>query len=221
MSTAESNSSAAFFDVDRTLIPGAYGERIFIRYLMDNNALTWRDLTRYTISVLAGGDFFRRQAWEGNKAYLKGHRAKTIERLAEICFRDRILPRLSPKGLTVVEDHLRRGHKVFFISASLSYLIKPLQNRLGAHGMQATRLASEDGFLTGEIRGTFLYGPMKAALVLQWIPQWKLDLSRCFAYTDHHSDIPLLEMVGHPVAVNPDKKLRRQALKRGWPVTTF
>lgn len=215
------SETAAFFDVDGTLIPGTYAERIFIRYLMSKRALTWKNLARYSLSVIAGGKLLRRQAWEQNKTYLRGQRARAIQELAQGCFRDRIRSRLSPRALAVVEDHLLRGHRVYLISASLSYLVDPLQRHLGAHGALATQLTEENGRLTGQIKGGFLYGQRKAKLLSQWISRWNIDPGLSFAYSDHHSDIPLLEMVGHPVAVNPDGKLRHHARRRGWPVEIF
>ena len=221
MKMTGTNSIAAFFDVDGTLIRATYGERIFIRYLVDHKVLTCSHLARYVISVLAGDNFLRRVSWEKNKIYLKGQRAEAIRGWAERCFRDRILPRLSPRGLATVEDHLRHGHRVFLISASLRCLVGPLQKHLGAHGTLATQLAEKNGRLTGQVHGDFLYGQRKMELLRQWISRWDVALGHSFAYSDHHSDIPLLEMVGHPVAVNPDEKLRRHAVKRGWPIATF
>jgi HAD superfamily hydrolase (TIGR01490 family) len=212
---------AAFFDVDGTLLPGTFGEGIFIRYLLDHKVLTWKHMARYLVCVLSGGGFFRRLAWERNKMYLKGLEAEVAREWAQRCFRDRVLQRLSNKGLAAVGDHLRRGHSVYLVSASLIDLVEPLQEYLHAHGVLATRLASEAGYLNGNTRGGFVYGQRKVELLHQCASQCNIDLDQSFAYSDHHSDIPLLEMVGHPVAVNPDKKLHRHAVKRGWPVKDF
>lgn len=214
-------SIAAFFDVDGTLLPGAYGEGIFIRYLLEKKVLTWKNLARYVISVLAGGNFLHRLAWERNKNYLKGQRAEEIRGWAERCFRERILSRLSERGLAAVQDHLRQGHRVLLVSASISDLVEPLRQHLDVHGALATRLASRDGCLTGRTHGPFVYGGRKAKLLRRWATRRHMNLRRSYAYSDHHSDIPLLEMVGHPVAVNPDEKLRRHARKCGWPVVAF
>jgi HAD superfamily hydrolase (TIGR01490 family) len=215
------DSPAAFFDVDGTLLPGTFGEGIFIRYLMDHKVLTWKHLARYLISVLSGGDFFRRVAWERNKIYLKGLRAVAVRRWAQRCFSNRILPRLSKRGLAAVKDHLQEGHRVFLVSASLSDLVEPLRKHLDAHGVLATRLASKGGYLIGKSEGDFVYGQRKVELLHQCASQWNIDLEHSFAYSDHSSDIPLLEMVGHPVAVNPDEELLRHAVKHGWPVEMF
>ena len=218
--SAQSNI-AAFFDVDGTLLPGTFGEGIFIRYLLDHKVLTGRHMARYLICVLSGGDFFRRLAWERNKMYLKGLEAEVVQKWAQRCFRDRVIQRLSNKGLAAVGDHLRRGHSVYLVSASLIDLVEPLREYLHAHGVLATRLASEAGYLDGNTRGGFVYGQRKVELLHQCALQCNIDLDRSFAYSDHHSDIPLLKMVGHPVAINPDKKLRRYALKHGWSVKGF
>jgi len=221
LKSSATDSPAAFFDVDGTLLPGTFGEGIFIRYLLDHRVLTWKHLARYIISVLSGGDFFRRVAWERNKIFLQGLGVDVIRKWAQRCFGDRILPRLSKRGLAAVKGHLREGHRVFFVSASLSDLVEPLRKHLQAHGVLATRLASEGGYLIGDTQGDFVYGQRKAELLCQFASMWHIDLDHSFAYSDHHSDIPLLEMVGHPVAVNPDKELLRHAMKRGWPVEMF
>lgn len=215
------DSPAAFFDVDGTLLPGTFGEGIFIRYLVGHRVLTWKHLARYIISVLSGGDFFRRVAWERNKIYLKGLGVDVIRKWAQRCFGDRILPRLSKRGLAAVKGHLRKGHRVFFVSASLIELVEPLRKHLQAHGVLATQLASEGGYLIGDTPGGFVYGQRKAELLCQFASMWHIELDHSFAYSDHHSDIPFLEMVGHPVAVNPDEELLGHARKRGWRVATF
>ena len=87
--------------------------------------------------------------------------------------------------------------------------------------LAATQLASENGSLTGHTMGGFIYGQNKAALLHRWISWWNVDAGSSFSYSDHHSDIPMLEMVGHPVAVNPTRKMRRHATEHGWRVESF
>jgi len=213
--------TAAFFDVDGTLLPGVYAERIFIRYLLDENILTWKNLARYGISVLTGGKPYKRQAWERNKMYLKNLTADQVRDQATKCYRQRISSCLSSKARSRVAEHLANGHRVFLVSASLRWLVEPLGEELGTHGLLATQLASEDGSLTGHTLGGFIYGQNKAALLRRWISWWNVEAIRSFAYSDHHSDIPMLEMVGRPVAVNPSRRMRRHASRRGWKVEAF
>ena len=217
----DAGTTAAFFDVDGTLLPGAYAERIFIRYLMDENILTWKNLARYSISVLTGGNPLKRQAWERNKMYLKNLPADQLRDRARECYRRRISSCLSSKARSRVAEHLGKGHRVFLVSASLRWLVEPLGEELGTHGLLATQLASENGSLTGYTLGGFIYGQNKAALLRRWISWWNVDAGSSFAYSDHHSDIPMLEMVGHPVAVNPSRRMRRHALERSWKVEAF
>jgi HAD superfamily hydrolase (TIGR01490 family) len=213
--------TAAFFDVDGTLLPGAFAEQIFIRFLLDENVLTWKHLARYTLSVLTSGNPFKRQAWERNKMYLKNLPADELREWARKCYHQRISSRLSSKARSRVARHLDNGHRVFLVSASLRWLVESLGENLGAHGLLATRLACQDGSLTGHTLGGFLYGESKAALLRRWISWWNVDASSSFAYSDHHSDIPMLEMVGYPVAVNPSRRMRKHALAHGWQVESF
>jgi HAD superfamily hydrolase (TIGR01490 family) len=116
--------------------------------------------------------------------------------------------------------HQARGEQAVVVSASLADLVEPLAERLGLDAALASRAETRDGVYTGRAE-SFLHGAAKADAVRRFAADREIDLAASSAYTDSRSDIELLEAVGHPYAVNPDRALRRAASARGWPVLRF
>jgi phosphoserine phosphatase len=106
------------------------------------------------------------------------------------------------------------------VSASGTELVDPIGEMLGADDVIASRLEVVDGRYTGEI-DYYAYGKEKARAILRMAEERGYDLAECYAYSDSVTDVPMLEAVGFPHAVNPDKDLRREAAQRGWPVLEF
>lgn len=206
---------AAIFDVDQTLVQG-YTERLFFWHLLSCGLLTPRAALAYLARLAVSPG--KRHC---NKSYLAGQRVEGILHRARECFREQILPRLSPVGLACVREHQAAGHAIVLLTGSLIFLLRPLQELAGAEWLIATELVENGGHFTGEIRGLHPRGPNKAILVQELARRQDLDLSRSYAYGDHLSDLPLLELVGHPVAVNPRPRLRRLAQRRRWPIRHF
>ncbi len=206
---------AAIFDVDRTLV-NTHTERLFFRHLLACGCLSrWEALQYLTRLALHPGRRYH------DKSYLAGLRVDGVLPLAAECFRQRILPRVSPSGLARLAEHRALGHVVVLLTGSLVFLLRPLQELAGAEWLIATELEQTNGCFTGEIKGLHPRGANKAFLVARLARQQDLDLSRSFAYGDHIADIPLLEAVGHPVVVNPSRRLWRLARQRRWPIRHF
>ena len=128
---------------------------------------------------------------------------------------------MRPEARKLLESHHRRGHSTYIVSAAPVEIVEPLAQALGMTGGLGTRAVVEDGVYTGELAGPFCYGPGKVNAIAD-VAHWEgYDLSRCYAYSDSASDLPMLEAVGHPVAVNPDARLGAAAAERGWPVVIF
>ena len=126
-----------------------------------------------------------------------------------------------PEAARLLEQHRHAGRATYIVSASPVELVEPLAKALGMTAGIGTRSAIVDGVYTGELAGPFCYGPGKVEAISE-LARWEgLDLGQCWAYSDSASDLPMLEAVGHPVAVNPDSKLERFAGQRGWPVVVF
>lgn len=205
----------AIFDVDRTLVK-AHTERLFFRHLLDCGFLSRRAALNF-LARLALSPGERHQ----NKSYLAGLRVEGVISLAAECFRQRILPRLSASGLARLEEHRALGHGIVLLTGSLGFLLRPLMELAGVDWLIATEVGENGGRFTGEIKGLHPRGVNKALLMAQLARHQGLDLSRSYAYGDHVADIPLFETVGHPVAVNPHRRLVALARERRWPILYF
>ncbi|HEX5269575.1 MAG TPA: HAD-IB family hydrolase, partial [Gemmataceae bacterium] len=112
----------------------------------------------------------------------------------------------------------RQGHRVVLVTGGLDLVMAPLAQHIGPADVIATHLVERDGVLTGEIDGPPIADERKGELVREYAGKHGIDLAQSFAYTDSHGDLPMLECVGRPAAVNPDRRLRRLAAARGWRV---
>ncbi|MGD9123808.1 MAG: HAD-IB family hydrolase [Desulfarculaceae bacterium] len=215
------NRPAAFFDVDKTLVPGNTMERAFMRFLIRKGYLQTGDLARYLVFLARNLPELNEGLIHRNKYHLKDKDPQEIQRLAGECFESMILPRISPTGRDAVDHHRQAGHMVVLLTGSLQPLAEHLRRELGADMVVAARLGVSDGTLNGTLANSRPYGPEKARLVQQLAYAHKLDLQRSYAYGDHHSDVHVLNCVGYPRAVNPSFTLRLTAKRRGWPILVF
>jgi phosphoserine phosphatase len=132
-----------------------------------------------------------------------------------------LLGKIRPEARRLVDLHRHAGRATYIVSAAPQEIVGPLATSLGMTGGIGTRGKVLDGAYTGELEGPFCYGPGKVDAMRE-LARWDgLDLGQCYAYSDSASDLPMLEAVGHPVAVNPDAKLERHARDHGWPVVIF
>jgi HAD superfamily hydrolase (TIGR01490 family) len=205
----------AIFDVDQTLVQG-YTERLFFRHLVRRGRLSVARALAYLGQVAC-----RPQNRFQDKSYLEGLQEEEVVRLARECYREDIAPRVSPAGLACVLDHQTEGHTIGLLSGSLSLLLQPLQKDLGADWLIATELRRQKGQFTGEITGLHPRGPNKLRLLQEFSRTHGFDLSLAYAYGDHIQDSHLFRAIGHPVAVNPSWRLKRQARKHNWPIRYF
>lgn len=226
--------SAAFFDIDRTLVVGTSLERCFLRLAwrkkvlgpaaLGNNLLFGLQAlgvlpAEKPFPIPAGLPSLTRLRYaflSGNKAYLRGLSLECCRVLAEEAFRREVLPRLSPRGVETLRRHRAEGRRIILFSGTLDFLGEPLRAYLSADRLLAARPEVRDGVLTGRLIEPHPYGEAKRALLLALAAEEGLDLERSYAYADHHTDIPFLACVGHPVAVNPDCRLAREACRRNW-----
>jgi HAD superfamily hydrolase (TIGR01490 family) len=129
-------------------------------------------------------------------------------------------PIIYDEAATLIEQHHLAGRDVVIVSSSGAEVVEPIGQMLGADRVIATRMVAEDGRYTGDIE-YYAYGETKADAIRELAESEGYDLTRCFAYSDSATDLPMLEAVGHPYAVNPDRALRREAIGRDWPVLVF
>lgn len=209
--------SCAIFDLDGTIIDNS-SERVFLKYLLERGELPFGNLSRWLFDFIRMRDF--RQA-KANKVYLKGLDYQHIYDLAQICFTERLVDRISPKVFDLIEFHRAEGRAIIILSGSLELLVRFFHDSLKADLMIGYALEVIEGEITGRCVGLNPYGENKARLVQGLAETHNFDLSESYAYGNHHSDAHKLKRVGYPVAVNPDRKLREIASGSDWQIEQF
>jgi HAD superfamily hydrolase (TIGR01490 family) len=216
--------SAAFFDLDRTLISGSsafvLGIAAWRGKLLPTHQFV-RDAVSALQFALAGADDETSHGVRDRiLGAVSGVRVDDLVALnADIV--PKLMERVRPESMRLIEQHREAGRATYIVSASPIELVEPLAKALGMTAGIGTRSRITDGIYTGDLDGPFCYGPGKVEAIEQLAAEQHLDLERCWAYSDSASDLPMLQAVGHPVAVNPDAKLERVARDRGWPVVAF
>lgn len=224
MTSTSTRDAAAFFDLDRTLIAGAstfaFGWVAWRGRLVSTTELLGDAASALSFRFTGGSDD---QSDMVRDRILEAVRGRHREELTSL--NDDILPRLlnsvRPETRRVVESHHEAGRDTYIVSASPIEIVGPLAAALGMTGAIATESEVENGVYTGRLLSEFCYGAGKVSRVRDLAEQNGYDLRVCYAYSDSQSDIPLLELVGHPVAVNPDGVLRKLARSRNWPIVQF
>jgi putative phosphoserine phosphatase/1-acylglycerol-3-phosphate O-acyltransferase len=221
----------AVFDVDRTLLPGTTAERLFLRYLWEKRELGVREalLTAgFTLRHLRPTPSRIVQSIRRHRPYLRGKDLAEMQQLGADCFARDIRPRLAARGIAAVAAHRAQGHTTVMLSGSLWFLLQPMAEFLGVNHVIATRLAVKAASvpgrgekLTTRLEGPHPYGRAKALLIKRFADEHHLDLAVSYAYADHYTDAEMLALVGHPICVNPDARLRKEAEARGWRVEAF
>jgi len=214
--------TVAFFDFDGTLLAGFSVLFFLYRRYLKGQANSQEILDQ----VLAMGDY----ALSGSNfsalltdfaASLSGVAEAELLELEQEVFRKDLAGRLYPESRALIKAHQDRGHTVVILSSATQYQLGLAAEELGVDQVICSRLEVSDGKLTGRMVGPACYGMEKYAAASDFCRQNAIDLNRSFFYTDGVEDIPLLEAVGRPRPINPDRKLAALALDRGWPVQNF
>jgi HAD superfamily hydrolase (TIGR01490 family) len=217
--------SAAFFDLDKTLIQGSsafqFGRAAYRAGLMGRRQLLADGVANIQFRLRGATDADSVALRERIAGSLKGKRVVDLERLGADVLAG-ILPRVYPQMLALAHEHQDAGRRAFIVTAASQELAEILARVMAFDGAIGSGLSEAiDGVYTGRPTGMFVYGGGKARAIQELAGREGIDLSRSFAYSDSESDLPMLEAVGHPVAVNPDASLARIARERGWDVLRF
>ena len=216
--------AAAFFDLDKTLIEGSsaihFGRAAYRAGMMSRRQLV-RDLwanVRFRLqgSTDEGTEELKRRVLDS----IAGRRVEELARLSPDVLAG-VLPRLYPEMLAEAWSHQDAGRPVYIVTAASQELAEMLAHVVGFDGGIGFRSEVRDGHYTGRAAGPFTYRSGKAEAVRQIAERDGIDLSESYAYSDSESDLPMLRLVGHPVAVNPDDELRRVVREEGWRVIHF
>ncbi len=216
---------AAFFDLDKTIISRSSSlalSRPMYRAGMVSRGQLLRGAYAQMVYLLVGADERKMERLkEGMLALTKGWNRDQIERLVDEVLLDVIDPYVYQEALDLMALHRSEGRRVYIVSSSPEEVVRPLASHFGVSGVIATRAeVGEGGRYTGEL-AFYCYGEGKGEAVREMAEREGIDLSRSYAYTDSVTDLPMLETVGRPVAVNPDRELRKVAEERGWPIRDF
>lgn len=219
-------TAAAFFDVDNTIMQGA---SIFLlaRGLHRREFFTTRDIARaawqqayFKYLGVEDPDHIE-QARSAALKFIAGHEVRELEEIGEEVFDEYMAEKIWPGTRAMAQWHLDRGQRVWLMTAAPVEIARVIARRLGLTGGLGTVAEHVDGVYTGRLVGDLLHGEGKAVAVRALAESEGLDLERCYAYSDSSNDIPMLSLVGHPCAVNPDGHLRSHAKANGWLIRDY
>jgi HAD superfamily hydrolase (TIGR01490 family) len=215
---------AAFFDLDRTIIAKssalAFSRPFFQEGLINRRAVLKSAYAQFMF-LLAGADAEYMDRMRGHIAVLcTGWDVAQVTAIVEETLHDIVDPLVYAEATDLIDEHRGRGDDVVVVSASGTEIVEPIAKMVGATYSVGTRLVAREGRYTGEVE-FYCAGENKAAAARDLALERGYDLTRCHAYSDSITDLPLLEAVGHPTVVNPDRGLRKEALQRGWPILAF
>ncbi|MGW3097808.1 HAD family hydrolase [Streptomyces sp. NPDC001102] len=217
--------TAAFFDLDKTVIAKSstltFGKSFYQGGLINRRAALRTAYAQF-VFLLGGADHDQMERMrEYLSAMCRGWNVQQVREIVAETLHDLIDPIIYDEAASLIEEHHTAGRDVVIVSTSGAEVVEPIGELLGADRVVATRMiVGDDGCYTGEVE-YYAYGPTKAEAVRELALSEGYDLERCYAYSDSATDLPMLQSVGHPHAVNPDRTLRREALARGWPILDF
>jgi HAD superfamily hydrolase (TIGR01490 family) len=211
----------AFFDMDYTTLDASSG-LLYVKYLRQQGRIGRRVLLRIAWWSL----LYKVSAVDVNSAvpkllsYAEHQSASRLMAESYAWFEEMLKQHIAPRAVAQVDFHRQQDHRVVLISASTQFAVQPVADHLHVDFL-CTQLIDRDDELTGEVVDPPCYGAGKVVWAQRYATEHGADLRDAYLYTDSHSDQPLLDAVGHPVAVNPDTRLKRLAQKRGWPIEMF
>ncbi|WP_115685381.1 HAD family hydrolase [Corynebacterium senegalense] len=218
--------AAAFFDIDNTLIQGS-SLVLLAAGLARHRFITLRELLPGLIKQVR----FRLSGTENHDDIASGReqalglvKGKSVAELKELCaeiVEQHMLSKAYQPTIELASMHIAAGQQVWLVSATPVQIGQALAQRLGFTGALGTVAEEEDGRFTGRLVGDILHGPGKKHAVAALAAVQQLDLAQCTAYSDSVNDIPMLSMVGTPVAINPDRSLRAHAERAGWEIREY
>lgn len=218
--------AAAFFDVDNTLMQGA---SIFhlARGLYRRKFFTTADIAKaawqqayFRIAGVEDPEHIA-QARSSALEFIEGHSASELRQIGEEIFDEYMAARVWPGTRAIAAQHLDRGQRVWLVTAAPVEIAAVIADRLGLTGALGTVAEQHEGIYTGRLVGEMLHGSGKAVAVQELAAQQGLDLNQCYAYSDSANDLPMLQTVGHPCVINPDRTLHHVAKERGWRIREY
>jgi HAD superfamily hydrolase (TIGR01490 family) len=216
--------TAAFFDLDKTVIAKsstlAFSKPFFDQGLINRQTVLKSAYAQF-LFLMSGADH---EQMDRMRSYITnmctGWNVEQVKSIVAETLHEIVDPLVFAEAKNLIADHKLCGRDVVVVSASGEEIVAPIAAALGATHAMATRMVVEDGKYTGEV-AFYCYGEGKVEAIRALAEREGYPLEHCYAYSDSITDVPMLDMVGHPAVVNPDRGLRKEAAARGWPVLTF
>jgi HAD superfamily hydrolase (TIGR01490 family) len=216
---------AAFFDLDKTVIAKssliALGPEFHARGMLRRRTLAWGVISQMLFLRFGADEEKLTKIRESVLKITKGWDANEIRELVDETINELIEPLIYDEALELIDHHLSQGDEVWLVSMSPTQVVEPFAKLLGITGAIASRAKiDENGKFTGEME-FFAQGENKAIAIKELAQKRGIDLAESFSYSDSATDIPMLQVVGHAFAVNPDKELTKTAHDNEWPILSF
>jgi len=216
--------TAAFLDLDHTVIAKS-SALAFSKPFMDQGLINRRTVLKSSyaqfLMLLSGADHDQMERMRTHLTNMcTGWNVEQVKAIVNETMHDIVTPLVFAEAAQLIADHKLCGRDVVVVSASGEEIVAPIARALGATHAMATRMVVADGKYTGEI-AFYCYGEGKVQAIRELAAREGYPLEHCYAYSDSITDLPMLQAVGHPSAVNPDRALRKEAIAHGWPVLTF
>ncbi|MGH2694166.1 MAG: HAD family hydrolase [Actinomycetota bacterium] len=215
---------AAFFDLDKTIIarsgPLAFGRSFFKEGLITRSSLLKSMWAQFVFHLMGADETKMERLREEAAKLTQGWEREKVRQVIDEVLEEVVTPLIYSEALGLIHDHRSAGRLVVIVSSSPEEIVEPLARMLHVDRWIATVAKVKEGKYTGELE-FYAYGSEKADAIKEMASDLDIDLEGSFAYSDSITDLPMLETVGNPVAVNPDRELRRLAADKGWPVEAF
>jgi len=223
-STIRPARTAAFFDLDKTVIAKsstlAFSKPFFDQGLINRRTVLKSAYAQF-LFLMSGADH---DQMDRMRSYLTnmctGWDVEQVKSIVGETLHEVVNPLVFAEAAELIADHKLCGRDVVVVSASGEEIVAPIARALGATHAMATRMVVDNGKYTGDI-AFYCFGEGKVQAIRELAAREGYPLEHCYAYSDSVTDMPMLELVGHPTVVNPDRTLRKEAATRGWPVLTF
>lgn len=214
--------TAAFFDMDHTITWKNSGLS-FVKYAREKGLVDTGHLLRSMFKIILYRlSFLNIEHWyEKNMEILSGTNFKEMEAFSSSWFEVTLKRAIYKEAMELINGHRQKGHRLVIISNSPIFFVKPMAELLEIKDIICTRVEVEAGMLTGRIIKPLCYGEGKKMYAQEWASQNGIDLAESYFYTDSYFDMALMKTVGHPVAANPDMRLKKAAISHNWPVLEF
>ncbi len=216
------SATAALFDMDHTLIWVNSGHSSIVlakRLGLVNSSQLLKGIYKillYRLALLNINEWY-----EANISTLKGLSIEDLDFFAGLWFNTMVKKHLYKEGLELINEHRAKGHRLAIVSNAPEFFVHALASALDVPEIISTRVETKEGVLTGKLILPLCYGEGKLEYTLSWAQENSIDLGSSYFYTDSNFDLAVMRSIGHPVAVNPDFRLKRQAKINGWPILNF